>query len=194
VTAPQETRPQETRPRRIGFYVPLALFAVLAAFSLSKLLSGGDNSVVPSALIGQPAPDAPLGTLGIMPPFQAQVPGGVTIVNVWASWCAPCRQEHPLLMELTQDPRFAVAGINYKDRPDNALAFLAELGNPFDSAGADQNGRAAIEWGVYGVPETFIVGHDGRIAHKHVGPLSPDDLSGRFGKALDAALAAAGQP
>jgi cytochrome c biogenesis protein CcmG, thiol:disulfide interchange protein DsbE len=192
MNAPEPTFPAASQPKRkLGVYIPLILFAVLAIFSFLRLVSGADNAVVPSALIGKPVPLAPLGVLGDLPGFEPKTVGRVTVVNVWASWCAPCRQEHPLLVELGKDPRFDIAGINYKDRPDNALGFLSELGNPYDWIGTDTNGRAAIEWGVYGVPETFVISHDGRIAHKHVGPLQPDDVTGAFGQALDAALKAA---
>jgi cytochrome c biogenesis protein CcmG/thiol:disulfide interchange protein DsbE len=102
----------------------------------------------------------------------------VTIVNVWASWCAPCRQEHPLLMDLAKDPSVRVVGVNYKDNPENARRFLGQLGNPFAVVGVDPSGRAAIDWGVYGVPETFVVGPDGTVRHKHIGPLTPDSLPG----------------
>jgi cytochrome c biogenesis protein CcmG/thiol:disulfide interchange protein DsbE len=115
--------------------------------------------------------------------------GQVTIVNVWASWCAPCRIEHPVLMELSRRSGFAIAGINYKDQQQNALRFLGELGNPFSAVGVDPRGKAAIDWGVYGVPETFIVSADGSIVHKHVGPLTPESLERTFLPALEAALA-----
>jgi cytochrome c biogenesis protein CcmG, thiol:disulfide interchange protein DsbE len=107
----------------------------------------------------------------------------VTVVNVWASWCAPCRQEHPALMELAKDPTVRVVGINYKDAAENARRFLGALGNPFAAIGVDPNGRTAIEWGVYGVPESFIVGPDGAIRYKQIGPLSPDQLA-RFHEEL----------
>ena len=100
------------------------------------------------------------------------------VVNVWASWCVPCHEEATLLTELSSDKRLQLVGINYKDAPDNALRFLGRHGNPFDIVGVDGNGRAAIEWGVYGVPETFIVGRDGKIVYKLVGPLTPDNIGG----------------
>jgi cytochrome c biogenesis protein CcmG, thiol:disulfide interchange protein DsbE len=173
---------------RLAFMVPLVVFLALAGLFASQLLSGRDNTTVPSALIGRLAPTAPLGVLDGLPLFDPSARGNVMIVNIWASWCAPCREEHPLLLELTKDSRFVLAGINYKDGAANALGFLAELSNPYDVIGTDPNGRAAIEWGVYGVPETFIVGRDGTIRHKHVGPLDADDLQGAFGEALKTAL------
>ena len=174
--------------RRAAF-IPLAVFLALAAVFLFRI--GGDHSVVPSALIGKPAPHLSLPALeGTNRPAldPASFKGNVTIVNVWASWCAPCRVEHPLLVRLAKDPRIRVAGINYKDQPANALKFLTQLGNPFAAIGVDTAGRAAIEWGVYGVPETFLVGRDGMIRYKQVGPITPENLS-RLLAEIDKALA-----
>src|ERR1051326_5493938 len=106
----------------------------------------------------------------------AEFSGRVSLVNVWASWCVPCHDEIPFLQQLAQDARIRLVGINYKDQPDNARRFLNRYGNPFAASGADENGRAAIEWGVYGVPETFVVGSDGRIAFTLVGPITPDNF------------------
>ena len=103
-----------------------------------------------------------------------QFAGKVTLVNVFASWCAPCREEHPVLLALSQDKRFVMAALNYKDQPENARRFLGDLGNPFQAIGVDEAGRTAIDWGVYGVPETFVIGKDGKIAYKHVGPLTAE--------------------
>jgi cytochrome c biogenesis protein CcmG, thiol:disulfide interchange protein DsbE len=152
------------------------------------LSSGRNLSTVPSALVGKPAPLTALGALEGLPIFNPATTGRVIVVNIWASWCAPCRAEHPVLLELTKDTRFIVAGINYKDRPLNAAGFLSDLGNPFDETGTDVNGRAAIDWGVYGVPETFIIGRDNIIRYKHVGPLGAADLKGAFGAALEQAI------
>ena len=176
--------------RRAAVFIPLAIFLALAAVFLFRI--GGDHSVVPSALIGKPAPQLALPALdGANRPAldPASFKGNVTVVNVWASWCAPCRVEHPLLVRLAKDQRIRVAGINYKDQPANALKFLSSLGNPFASIGADAAGRAAIEWGVYGVPETFLVGRDGLIKYKQVGPITPENLS-RFLAEIEKALAA----
>ena len=107
---------------------------------------------------------------------NADLKGRITVVNVWASWCGPCRQEHPLLVELAEDPSIRLVGINQRDDPDNARRFLGALGNPFAAVGTDPKGRASIDWGVYGVPETFIVGPDGTIRHKHIGPLTPETM------------------
>jgi cytochrome c biogenesis protein CcmG, thiol:disulfide interchange protein DsbE len=111
-------------------------------------------------------------------------------VNVWASWCVPCHDEAPLLMQLSHDSRFRVVGINYKDQPDNARRFLGRYGNPFAAAGADESGRAAIEWGVYGVPETFIVGRGAHIDYKLVGPITPDNFETVLKPQIEKALAA----
>ena len=181
------------KPRRIFVLLPLLLFLGLAAVFFAQLISGRDISAVPSALIGRPAPQTslpPLEGTGLPGLESSDFAGKVTLVNVWASWCAPCRQEHPLLYELSQDKRFSIAGLNYKDRPENARRFLGELGNPFKAIGVDDAGRAAINWGVYGVPETFLVGKDGKIAYKHVGPLSPESIAGEVMPQIEKALAA----
>jgi cytochrome c biogenesis protein CcmG/thiol:disulfide interchange protein DsbE len=182
------------QPRRTLFaLLPLAIFLALGGIFLAQLLSGRDTSVVPSALIGAPAPETKLpaiGALGLPGLDSAAFAGKVTLVNVWASWCAPCRVEHPLLMALSRDGRFSIAGINYKDRPENAARFLGDLGNPFSAIGRDENGRTAIDWGVYGVPESFLVGRDGTILYKHVGPFDQQsvetDLMPQIEKALSA--------
>ena len=172
--------PAQRRPRPWLVLLPLALFAALAALFLAQLMSGRDVSAIPSALIGHPAPATalpPLEGTGLPGIDGTGFAGKVTVVNVWASWCVPCRDEHPHLMQLAGDPRFTLAGLNYKDKPENARRFLGELGNPFAAIGVDASGRVGIDWGVYGVPETFVVGRDGRIAWKHVGPF--DDRSVR---------------
>ncbi len=181
------------RPRRVLVFLPVLVFAGLAALFFMRLESGGDLSAIPSALIGQKAPATSLPAmpgLGVPGLESGDFGGKVTLVNVWASWCAPCRQEHPLLMELSQDGRFAMSGLNYKDKPENALRFLGSLGNPFGAVGVDQSGRAAIDWGVYGVPETFLIGSQGEILHKHVGPLTPQALESGLMPAIEKALAA----
>jgi cytochrome c biogenesis protein CcmG/thiol:disulfide interchange protein DsbE len=172
--------------------LPLAFFLTLAVLFLARLLSGADPAAVPSVLIGKPAPELTLSPLeGVAVPgvSRASLAGKVTLVNVFASWCGPCRVEHPLLMALARDPRLTVVGINYKDTPDNARRFLAELGNPFAAIGVDPRGRAMIDWGVYGVPETFLVGPDGIIRAKIIGPLTPDQVAGTLMPAIEKALA-----
>ncbi len=178
------------KPRKIFVLVPLLVFLGLAAVFFVQLMSGRDISAVPSALIGQPAPETKLPPLeGVDLPGLNSVGfvGKVTLVNVWGSWCLPCREEHPLLLELSRDGRFTIAGMNYKDQPENARRFLGELGNPYQAIGVDDAGRTAINWGVYGVPETFLVGKDGKILYRHVGQLTPEavtsELLPRIGKA-----------
>jgi cytochrome c biogenesis protein CcmG/thiol:disulfide interchange protein DsbE len=181
--------------RRLVVLAPLAAFLALAALLFFRL-GAGDPQRLPSALIGMPAPALVLQPLeGLsrenvaVPGFDlAEFAGRVSLVNVWASWCGPCRDEHPQLMRLASDPRIRVVGINYKDATANALNFLARYGNPFVAVGIDWNGRAAIEWGVYGVPETFLIGHDGRILYKHVGPITKQSLP-RLQTEIEKALA-----
>jgi cytochrome c biogenesis protein CcmG, thiol:disulfide interchange protein DsbE len=183
--------------RRIVVLVPLAVFLALALLFLYRL-SAGDPSIIPSALIGHAVPQTDLPPLAGLERDGKPVPGiaaagfkgNVSVVNVWASWCVPCHDEAPLLMQLAQDRRVRLVGINYKDDPDNARRFLGRYGDPFAAAGADQNGRAAIEWGVYGVPETFIVGRDGRIAYKLVGPITADNYASVLLPQIEKALAA----
>jgi cytochrome c biogenesis protein CcmG/thiol:disulfide interchange protein DsbE len=176
----------QAAPRRRPWLIlaPLLMFcamAVLFAFALTK----GDPSKLPSALIGRQAPPLDLSAIDGLQDGTRPVPvltsetlqqGQVTVVNFWASWCLPCIEEHPLLIELAQKTKVPVVGVNYKDAAANARRFLGRYGNPFAAVGADTTGRAAIEWGVYGMPETFIVDAEGRVAYKHVGPISRDTL------------------
>ena len=183
--------------RRLIVFIPLLVFLALAALFVLRLGSG-DPSRIPSALIGHPAPQTNLPPLPGLERDGKPVPGldsadfngQVTVLNVWASWCVPCRDEAPLLTALATDRRIRLVGINYKDQPDNARRFLGRYGNPFLANGTDGNGRAAIEWGVYGVPETFLVGRDGRIAYKLIGPITPDNLEQNLKPAIEKALAA----
>jgi cytochrome c biogenesis protein CcmG/thiol:disulfide interchange protein DsbE len=182
--------------RRMIVFIPLITFLALAALFVLRL-GAGDPSRIPSALIGHPAPRTDLPPLAGLERQGKPVPGldgadfkgQVTVLNVWASWCVPCRDEAPLLMTLAADRRVRVVGINYKDQPDNARRFLGRYGNPFAANGTDDNGRAAIEWGVYGVPETFVIGRDGRIAYKLIGPITPDNLDTALKPAIEQALA-----
>jgi cytochrome c biogenesis protein CcmG/thiol:disulfide interchange protein DsbE len=169
-----------SRPPRGRYLLPLLLLIGLVGVFFYSLFSG-DPSKLPSALIGKPAPQFAL------PPIEGfekngapgeglrtadLATGEVTIVNVWASWCGPCIQEHPILVWLKEQHELRLVGINYKDAPDKALQFLERLGDPYDLLGADRDGRAAIDWGVYGVPETFVVDGRGEILYRYAGPLS----------------------
>lgn len=168
--------------------LPLVVFAGLAGLFLFQLTLGDDPSKIPSALINKPAPEfilPPVDGLSEngtpMPGFAREnLIGQVSVVNIFASWCGPCRQEHPLLEDLAELDGFQMIGINYKDKPENARRFLGSLGNPYDRVGADANGRAAIDWGVYGVPETFIVDRAGTIRYKFIGPLDPESYRTAF--------------
>ena len=169
--------------RRWLVLLPLLGFIALAGIFLLRL-HGDDPSKIPSALIGRPAPQTALPALEGLVNNGTQVPGldpavfkgKVSVVNVWASWCVPCHDEAPLLTKLGQDKRLQFVGINYKDAADNARRFLGRYGNPFGIVGVDGNGRASIEWGVYGVPETFVVGREGTIVFKMVGPVTSDNV------------------
>ena len=181
--------------RRILVLIPLVAFLAVAALFILRL-GAGDPSRIPSALIGHPAPRTDLPPLPGLERDGKAVPGldsadfqgQVTVLNVWASWCVPCREEAALLMALSADRRVRVVGMNYKDQPDNARRFLGRYGNPFVANGTDGNGRAAIEWGVYGVPETFIIGRDGRITYKLIGPVTPENLETALRPAIEKAL------
>ena len=188
--------PTAPAPRRSFLMaLPLIAFAGLAALFWLRLGSG-DPSRIPSALIGHPAPQTSLPPLTGLLSDGTQVPGldpaifkgKVSVVNVWASWCVPCHDEAPLLTGLAKDQRLQLVGINYKDAPDNARRFLGRYGNPFGVVGVDANGRAAIEWGVYGVPETFVVGREGTIVYKLVGPITPDNIDSVLKVEIDKAL------
>ncbi len=169
--------------RTILVLLPLAAFLALAALFFFRLGSG-DPSRLPSALIGRPVPPTDLAPLPGLTRDGKPVPGvtnatfdgAVSLVNVWASWCVPCHDEAPFIDELAKDKRIQLVGINYKDSAENARRFLNRYGNPFVATGQDASGRASIDWGVYGVPETFLVGRDGRIAYKLVGPITADNL------------------
>jgi cytochrome c biogenesis protein CcmG/thiol:disulfide interchange protein DsbE len=187
----------ETRRRRVIVFLPLVLFLALAALFYFRL-GVGDPGNVPSALIGRPVPDTNLPPLSGLERDGQPVPGitpslfqgGVTLVNVWASWCVPCHDEAPLLQQLSQDKRIQIVGIDYKDVADNARRFLGRYGNPFAAMGTDASGRASIEWGVYGVPETYVVGRDGRIAFKLIGPITPENLNRQVRPEIEKALVA----
>jgi cytochrome c biogenesis protein CcmG/thiol:disulfide interchange protein DsbE len=181
------------RPRALIW--PLAIFTALAVV-FAFALRGGDPSKLPSALIGKAAPAVELA--GLEGLTEAGHPvggftsadlakGQVSVVNFWASWCVPCVQEHPVLVALQERTGVRVYGVNYKDQAAAARRFLGRYGNPFAAVGVDGNGRAAIEWGVYGMPETFIVNGEGRIAYKHVGPITPETLEARIIPAIRAA-------
>jgi cytochrome c biogenesis protein CcmG/thiol:disulfide interchange protein DsbE len=196
---PEIPQPPSRSRRIVVALIPLILFLGLAGIFMKQLISGGDTSVLPSALIGKPAPIlklAPLdGAVIAGKPVPAlttdAIRGKLTLVNVWASWCIPCRQEHPVILGLSRDDRLNVVGINYKDRNDAALGFLGELGNPFKAIGVDPKGASAIDWGVYGIPESFLVSPDGVIVYKHVGPFDDNSVQNELLPAIEKALGGA---
>jgi len=180
-----------TASRNRGWIVaiPVVIFAALA-YLFFVGLSGNPNEI-PSALIGKPVPEFQLPAIagsGI-PSFDSAAlkRGQVTVVNVWASWCVPCRDEHPLLTNLAKRSDIMVYGINYKDDPENARRFLGSLGQPFAAIGADQTGRVSVDWGVYGVPETYVVDGRGMIRYKWIGPLTAEALKGAFAAEIEKA-------
>lgn len=182
------------KARFIFAALPLLIFVGLATVFLTQLQSGRSVTEIPSALLGTKAPPLQLPALegGNRPALTTDaIKGKLTLVNVFASWCVPCRQEHPVLLELSKDPRITVVGINYKDRNDNALRFLGELGNPYAAIGVDPNGKAAIDWGVYGIPETYLVSPDGIILYKKVGPFDPETFRTELMPVIDKALSGA---
>ncbi len=158
---------------RLLYLLPAAVFALVAAYLVRGLDPARDPQRIASALIDLPVPEFALPPLMEGEPglASADLAGGVSLVNFFATWCVPCRVEHPMLLWLTRERGLTVHGINYKDKPEDARAWLAELGNPFARIGVDATGRVAIDFGVYGLPETFVIDRGGRIRLRHVGPL-----------------------
>jgi cytochrome c biogenesis protein CcmG/thiol:disulfide interchange protein DsbE len=192
--------PAAATPPRTGrgwVAVPLAIFLLMTglfAFGLT-----GDPSKLPSALIGRPVPQTDFPAIeGLIsngqpaPGFHAAdlAKGRVSVVNFWASWCVPCIEEHPLLNTLRERTGVDIYGVNYKDKADSGRRFIGRYGNPFKAVGTDQTGRSAIEWGVYGMPETFVINGEGKIAYKHVGPISAESLEKQLIPAIVAAQTA----
>lgn len=178
------SEPQKPQTRRGLSALPVILFGavtVLFAFALTS----GDPSKLPSALIGKLVPQSSFAAVEGLVDGATTIPGfasadlakgQVTVVNFWASWCGPCVDEHPLLTQLRDDAKISIYGVNYKDDPAAARRFLSRYGLPFAAVGTDPDGRRAIDWGVYGMPETFVIDGQGRIAYKHVGPMSAESI------------------
>ncbi|MGH1419529.1 MAG: DsbE family thiol:disulfide interchange protein [Hyphomicrobiaceae bacterium] len=178
----------EKSNRRYWLLIPVVLFAVVAGMFAYSLQHAKPN-LVPSVLIGKPVPNTAFPSLDGLIRAGSQVAGfsntdvatgDVILVNFWASWCAPCVAEHPQLLKLAKEHGVKLYGINYKDAKADALKFLNTLGNPYSVVGTDESGRAAIEWGVYGMPETFVINGEGQIVYKHVGPIMPNDLANKI--------------
>jgi cytochrome c biogenesis protein CcmG/thiol:disulfide interchange protein DsbE len=167
--------PEAVEPKSIArFLIPLGVFVVLAGFLFVGL--GLNPREVPSPFIGKPAPEFRLAQLA--QPEKAFTPqemrGEVWLLNVWASWCVACRQEHPLLVELARQKSIPIVGLNYKDKPDAAKGWLAQWGDPYTLSVKDLDGRVGIEYGVYGVPETFVIDKNGVIRFKQIGPITEE--------------------
>lgn len=184
---PQDIDTSEAQKSRSGLSMtlPLAVFigiTILLAIGLTM-----DPKEVPSPLIDKPVPKFGLPSvkgrsLGLA---SSDLKGEVSLVNVFASWCVACRQEHPLLMELSRRNLVPIHGLNYKDKPDDAAGWLDALGDPYTRTGADLDGRVGIDWGVYGVPETFVIDRNGNIAYKHIGPISQQDWESKIRPLLE---------
>jgi len=166
--------------KSLRFIVPLAVFLVLAGFLAAGLKL--DPRAVPSPLIGKPAPGFKLPRLDD-PALTVQrdsMIGKAWVLNVWASWCGPCRDEHPHIVALARGKYAPLVGLNYKDQRSDALAWLKQLGDPYDLSLSDLDGRVGIDFGVYGVPETFVIDKQGVVRFKHVGPVTPDIVQSRI--------------
>ena len=187
------------KPKRVSILVllPLILFVSMAALFFFQLTSGRNSTTIPSVLIDKPVPDFALPALEGVARDGVPIPGfdtastkgaDVTIVNVWASWCVPCRDEHPFVKALGADPRIRLYGLNQRDQAASARSFLEELGNPYDAIGVDARGRVSIDFGVYGVPETFVIDKAGLIVHKFIGPINQRRMNSELLPAIEKAL------
>ena len=199
-SATPEEKPGNAKPKAT-LLLPLVLVVVMLVL-LGVVLRMGDHETLPSALIGKPVPEFALppianvlGDNGPTPGLSSAAfkTGKVSILNVWATWCAPCQAEHPLLIQLSQQG-IPIFSINYKDKPEAARRFLAAHGNPFRAIGSDDSGLTAIDFGVYGVPETFVIDGDGKIAYRFPGPLSPEILGQKIMPAIEKAGRGTGSP
>lgn len=187
-----DQKSQRSLFQKLLVFSPLIIFGALAVFFYLQLTSGRNAQDLPSVLIGEKAPSIDLPGLERvdLPALNDDaIKGKLTLLNVWASWCVPCRQEHPYLMDLAKDGRFNIVGLNYKDKAFNAAQFLTGLGNPYFAVGVDASGEATIDWGVYGVPETFVIAPDGTIIYKHIGPITDTNLHDKIMPVLEAELA-----
>ncbi len=181
MTEPAKDRAKTgTTARQLAYLAPILVFVVMSGYFLWGLDPGRNPRELPSVMIDKPAPEFTAGPLaGIAVPGLATADlrtGQVSLVNVFASWCIPCRAEHPLLMDLARREEVSIFGLNYKNKPEEARAWLEELGNPYTRIGTDENGRIGIDWGVTGVPETFVIDGSGHIRYRHWGPIDKDAL------------------
>lgn len=185
-------KPTKSKRPSIFYMLPVIIFLGLAGLFFIQLVSGRNKAEVPSVLIGKTVPSFELATLegGGLPSFSSEnaKDNKLTLINVWASWCGPCRAEHPFVEALSKNENLTIYGLNYKDNDEKALSFLKELGNPYDAVGADHSGRVGIDFGVYGVPETFVVDKSGTIVHKFIGPITASRLQDELVPAIERAL------
>jgi len=179
--------------KRLAVVLPLILSLILIGIFAAALLSGRNAQDIPSALLNRPAPNfiaPPLEGLDMSQGLRSDdfkgPQGRVTLLNVWASWCTPCRAEHPYITQLAQDGTIELVGLNYKDKPQAAMKFLNDLGNPYAKIGTDPNGSIAIDYGVYGVPETYVIDHEGTIRYKVIGPVTPEIIEKDLGPLIRA--------
>jgi DsbE subfamily thiol:disulfide oxidoreductase len=168
--------------RRFLYLLPVLFFAAIAGWFWQGLAPDRDPTLVPSVMIDKPVPDFALPPLVAGSPGlqSSELKGHLTLINFFASWCVPCRAEHPLLFGLAQDKRLEIDGIAYKNKPEDAGAYIAELGNPYGRIVLDQPGRTAIDFGLYGVPESYLVDREGRIRFRQVGPLTEAVIEGQL--------------
>ncbi len=183
-TSPESTKPAATTSsigRQLAYLAPVVIFSVIAAYFVWGLYSGRDPRALPSVMIDQPVPEFTLQPIDGMdgPGLSAANlrTGEVSLVNFFASWCVPCRLEHRILVEMATQDKVRLFGINYKNKPEEARAWLAELGNPYGRIGADTTGHVGIDWGVYGLPETFIIDRNGRIRYRRAGQIDRQTLN-----------------
>ncbi len=176
--------------RRLLYLLPVLLVAVLVAIFWRGLDPQRDPSALPSALIGKPAPALELPALldGGAPLSLGELKGQPVAINFFASWCLPCRAEHPLLGQIAKEYGIPVIGIAYKDKPEDARRYLDDLGNPYAAIGADESGRAGIEFGLTGVPETYIIDRDGIVRYRLAGPIAPGNLADQLAPAIKAVM------
>jgi cytochrome c biogenesis protein CcmG/thiol:disulfide interchange protein DsbE len=171
------------------FLLPLAAFVLLLAVLLVGLKRAPDKAILPSPLIGKPVPQFTLPNLfdNTQPLTSESLKGGWSLVNVWGTWCVECRAEHAALLQIKQQARVPIIGIDWKDQNEDALTWLEQLGNPYQRVGTDRDGRVAIDWGVYGAPESFLISPSGTVVYKHIGAMTPEVWQREFLPRIDAA-------
>lgn len=173
--------------------LPFSVFIIFVIIAVVRITGNDGGNELPDALAGKAYPPTSLPVLGaenddVLRFNPDAFKGRVILVNFWGSWCPPCRQEHPQLMKLATDPRFDVVGVNFQDTSSNGRRFLGTFGNPFKIIGVDPKGRTAINWGVYGPPETFLVNKNGIIVYKYIGPLTPKAINEKLMPEIEKAL------